>query len=342
MPITHQPFTRGAEFPPHAGELLHRYGHTESIAAFNDLLQKQDALHRATYAKQQLGYGSRYHGATAHLSESQLASLYGNYGIEEHASAMQNFAINQARLDAMSKYAQSTDAHAPRAPYKIGTNYEKKQDDHDMKQLREKHEREELKDIKMHGRRLMEEYHRHNKTDLTMTHQQTDQAESKFSHEMARLKAVAAVTGAVPDKKTVESLKNTYNKALKAADVARYEREKTFTAEEMKHAKEYAKVEKIAYEAHVEEENCLSLFNRHKSATFKIMFNEHAEVVQSIDPAASTPKALKKPKAPKTPKAGTGAPAGGKPRAKQAHSQEYLNGIADGALLAAAKHASGH
>jgi len=231
-----------------------------------------------------------------HLTLDQQAMLMQNYGVDtDYKTAMAGRRLNQKRTDSMAAYAASTDPYQAFKPPTIGVNYEKKQDDSEMAHLIAKHEREELKDIKMHGRRIADEYQRHSKTIHQMDHQAVSQVEAKYSHEVARLAATAATSGVAIDKKAVENLKYEYKKGMKDADLARHNRELIFHEEEKAHAVVFSKAEKASNASHVQEETCLDVFTKHKQETFQKMFDEHKTNVGSVDP-------ILKPKAPKGPR----------------------------------------
>jgi len=271
--------------------------------------------------------------------------LMQNYGVDtDYKTAMAGRRLNQKRTESMAAYAASTDPYQAFKPPTIGVNYEKKQDDSDMAHLIAKHEREELKDIKMHGRRLVDEYHRHARTIHQMDHQAVSQVEAKYSHEVARLTANATISGVPMEKKALEKLKFDYKKGMVGADSARHNRELIFQQEEKAHAAVFSTVEKASNASHVKEETCLDVFTKHKQETFEKMFDEHKINVGSVDP-------ILKPRAPKGPRkakahstttdsssgssnCGTSSTTAKKTKASGQHSNEYLAGIVQGALMA--------
>jgi len=348
MPINRHPYLRDSHYPVHADEVTYRHGHTDSLAAFKEALRKEDEKRAARVQNHRHSYLSHYNNGTGnmdHLTLDQQAMLMQNYGVDtDYKTAMAGRRLNQKRTDSMAAYAASTEPYQAFKPPTIGVNYEKKQDDSEMAHLIAKHEREELKDIKMHGRRIADEYQRHSKTIHQMDHQAVSQVEAKYSHEVARLAATEATSGVAIDKKAVAKLKSEYKQGMIDADTARHDRELIFMGQEKEHAAVFSKVEKASHESHVQEENCLDLFTKHKQETFEKMFDEHKINVGSVDP-------ILKPRAPKGPRkakahstttdsssgssnCGTSSTTAKKTKASGQHSNDYLAGIVQGALMA--------
>jgi hypothetical protein len=332
MPIHRHPNQYTGVYAPRVNGLLDEYAHLDSMDAFKKQLQVQEDKRIASLHKQKLHYASHYNGFNNYMSADQRATLYNNYDLEDADEALASYPSNAARAARINAYAESTEPFVAHKPFKIGVDYERKQDEHDAAQLKLKHEREELRVIKQHGRRLAEEYHRHAKTDQKMTHEAAVVAEELYAHEMARLSAVALKNGTPVPNKDKNQLKNAYTAAMKMVDKARHERQTLFAQEEQLHADVFLENTIATHKLHENEENCLAIFTKNKTETFQKLFDAHSDLVQSVDPAPKAPKAAKKAKAPKTPKTTPATPAstGAKSRGTQQHSKDFLAGVAAG------------